>query len=88
MSEAFKVRINDGAAFDFETDTGKYCYAALAAVLADDDLLPLPDRETEAVHVEIWCEALAPDYGPYHFLIWEVDQNIRVRTAIPKVGST
>lgn len=88
-SEAFKVRINGGPVQDLVTSTGKYMYAALLAVLQDDDLLPLPDHEEQAIHVEIWCERLTPKYGPYHYLVWE-DCNyagqIHVAHAVPKQG--
>lgn len=81
--ELFTVRINDGAAYEFKAGTGMYQYAALAAVLSNDELLPLP-KAGSPIHVEIWCERLLPQYGPYTYLVWEETfGRIVVATASP-----
>lgn len=82
--ETFRVKINGAPSRRFVASTGVYKYAALAAVLDDASLLPLPGQTEAAISVEIWCEALPPDQGPFRYLIWEdatIDGQIYVTPA-------
>lgn len=71
MSETFSVKINGGEEKQFKAASSMYLYAALQAVLSDGSLVPLPGSEATAIHVEIWCAKLLPEYGPYNYLVWE-----------------
>ncbi len=68
--ETFTVRINGGDPRPFVGATGMYKYAALQAVLSDPSLLPLPAANKPLI-VDIWIPRLIPEYGPYHYMIWE-----------------
>ena len=68
--ETFQVRIHgEDEVRTLVVKTGKYQLAAVAAPAIFG--LDLP------VDLEIWCERLLPEYGPYHYRVrW--DECVRV----------
>lgn len=64
----WKVQINDGDVQDFETKTGQYglaCVAALAHLDYKESDLIIDGKNMNII--KIWCEKLLPDYDPYYY---------------------
>ncbi len=64
----WKIQINDGEIHDFETKTGIYKLAAVAAL----SFFEYPETKIEVENrkidiVKIWVEELIPEYGPYFY---------------------
>jgi hypothetical protein len=55
----FKIRVDGGEEQAFKSSHGEYCVAIMDAF----GRLALPYPCT----VEIWCDHLLPDYGPYRY---------------------
>lgn len=59
--KAFKVRIDGGEVIDVVIPSGLYVRAVMVAI----GLLP---TEVEPEVIEVWCEDLVPEYGPYFYI--------------------
>lgn len=68
MKTQWKVQINDGLVQDFETKTGLYGMASIAALAQLDYEEGTMINNNKVVNfVKIWAEDLLPDYGPYTY---------------------
>ena len=68
MTQKWKVQINDGAIQDFETETGQYGLASIAALaqLEYEQSSMIVENKVMNI-VKIWAPELVPEYGPYFY---------------------
>ena len=78
--ETFQIRVHgEDEVRTLTVKTGQYQVAAVAAPAIFGLELP--------VDLEIWCERLLPDYGPYHYRIhWNEFVCVAVQHLVPKVA--